>query len=1320
MDSVYLATNNTIPNTDVRSCASLHIERGSALDIGYNFNSSFGMVLNHSNGNGNFRLTTSWTSGSTFTFPLGDFSEYNVNLGTTELYSTNPASSTTYWLPNGVFSYGNLIISPLGGSNIIFQNNDLNIFGNLITRGQNADSWFCPTWNTAYPNAPTVVVAKTITINGNLDIQGGALIWFGNGATAQNIVVNGNVIVAPLSAISDNGGASNQRLSIGGNLINNANGIANAPAGTVAQCRFTNIPVTFFGSTPASITNTTGTPSTTFGQLVINKGTSQATTLTCDIGGTLNTLTDNWLTLQNGTFRYMRTDPATDFTISTTTPFTIPSTAGLMIDYTNANNRNILIGNAANNAGDLILSGKLTLIRGNVYIGPIAAPANNNDIEYSGSGSSAIEIQGGTLVVNGQIRRNTSTTNGILNYTQSGGTVTINGNAANAGYAKLEVLNEGSSFNLSDGTLTIVRGGGTTYGDLFLRPASSSVTGGTIIFTNVVPNTLQNYLLDANIPLNNLTVTGAPGAGLNASLGLLVNPLVLKGTFILSNTQSIFNSNNINVSIQGNFDNSGTYNFGANTTTFNGGVQLITGSSVTNFNNLNVSSAISLTVNNNFSVNKDLSIGSGTLILGSKKVILLGNLINNGSYSDDNTTGGISLSGTTQQEITGTGAYGTLEINNNSGAKLNNGIMLQNNLVLTQGNFNINSNLLTLSPNSSIIGVPGINRMIISDGVTSSLGVRKFFTAAPQSFTFPVGVAGKYTPAIFTITANATVGYINVTPIDEYHPSVSDPLNVLKYYWKIESSGISGFTGNILLQYLPGDVGGVESNYVAARLLTPGNTWSKAPPGPATDNVDEISHRITFNYSGSSNLNGDYTAGNDAAIPSEVPTYQTNNNGNWSDQTIWTPVGSSPPCPVGGPTGANVIIDHIVTTDINNIFVLTTTINNKLRIVSPTFGHNLGNVDGNGTIYLENGNLPGGNYTSFIDCSGNGTIEYGGTGNYTIIASLFSNLPNIFFTGTGTRVLPNKDLTICKRLVIDGPTLDNSVNNFKLTIMGSMERYNTGSFISGSGASPASTVSFAGTSIQTLAGPNGDFTGANKFNNLEISNAAGLSIGLNGSVEVNNELLLTNGIINTTSTNKLILLNTSSGSVVPSGGSPTSFINGPLIKQISNGGSFLYPLGNGTTKGHNFTLTSTAGSILSWIVEYLIPNPTATSLTAPLQAANDMEYWSVTTSSATTAKVKLGWDPISALTPLMTINGITDMRVAEFNTGSWNELTSVTSGDAYNGDAATSNNVTISTVPRNYTISKRYSNNSKGFFISGRSCLWCIRNSCQLYIVYFH
>jgi hypothetical protein len=643
------------------------------------------------------------------------------------------------------------------------------------------------------------------------------------------------------------------------------------------------------------------------------------------------------------------------------------------------------------------------------------------------------------------------------------------------------------------------------------------------------------------------------------------------------------------------------------------------------------------------------------------------------------------LSGTIQQQISGTGAFGKLEINNASGVKLNNGIILQNNLVLTQGIFNINSNLLTLSQNSIIIGLPGINRMIMSDGVISSPGVRKFFAATPQSFTFPVGVAGKYTPAIFTITANATVGYINVNPVNNRHQSVLDPLNVLQFYWQIESSGISGFTGNVLLQYLPGDVAGVESDYVAAKLVFPANTWSKAPSGPATDDVDEVSHQINFTYSGSSNLNADYTAGKDIAFPIEVPTYETNNNGNWSDQTIWAPVGSSPPCPAGGPAGAIVIIDHIVTTDISNIFVISTTVNNELRIGSSTIGHNLGNVDGNGKIYLEDGNLPGGNYTSFIDCSGNGSIEYGGTGSYTIIASLFSSLPNMFFTGTGSRVLPNKDLTICKRLVIDGPVLDNSVNNSRLTINGSMELYNTGGFLSGSGAFPASTVTFAGTSIQTLGGPTGNFTGSNQFNNLELNNPSGLNIGVNGLVEVNNKLLLTNGNINTSSSNKLTLLSTSSEAITPSGGSATSFVNGPLIKQIVNGGSFLYPIGKGTIKGHSFTLTSTAGSTSAWTVEYFTPNPTATSLTPPLLVANTMEYWSVSTSAATTAKVKIGWDPYSVLTPLMTLNGIADMRVAEYNAGSWNELASTPAGDDNNGDVATINNVNISATPKNYT-----------------------------------
>src|SRR5664280_1871056 len=114
-------------------------------------------------------------------------------------------------------------------------------------------------------------------------------------------------------------------MSIGGSLINNTDGLTHGLT-TTSKVDFTGIPVTFFGSNSASISNTAGTPLTVFSTVTVNKGTSQATTLTIDIAGTLTTPADNWLTLQNGTLQYLRTNPSSDSTISTTTPFTIPTT----------------------------------------------------------------------------------------------------------------------------------------------------------------------------------------------------------------------------------------------------------------------------------------------------------------------------------------------------------------------------------------------------------------------------------------------------------------------------------------------------------------------------------------------------------------------------------------------------------------------------------------------------------------------------------------------------------------------------------------------------------------------------------------------------------------------------------------------------------------------------------------------------------------------------------------------------------------------------------------------------------------------------------
>ena len=563
-----------------------------------------------------------------------------------------------------------------------------------------------------------------------------------------------------------------------------------------------------------------------------------------------------------------------------------------------------------------------------------------------------------------------------------------------------------------------------------------------------------------------------------------------------------------------------------------------------------------------------------------------------------------------------------MELNNSAGARLENGITLQKDLILTNGILDINKYMLTLEQNSNIQGAPfSSSKMITSDGVFSNVGLKKYIGTGATTFTYPMGTSGKYTPAVLTVTANTNVGYIRLNNINHSHPAVIDPANVLDYFWEVESFGVNGFNGNLVFKYLDADVKGTqENNYIAARLIIPGTSWSK------TTTVDDVANTITFNYTGTNNLSGEYTAGLDAAFPNDVPIYTTNSDGNWTDQTIWTQTGGTTyPCPPGGPNGFIVIIDHEVTANNDYCLAYRTTINGKLKIVSPYFGHNLGTVDGNGTLYLENGVIPAGRYTSFLDCANNGTIEYGGSGTYTIIADLFSNIPNLTFSGTGTRVLPNKDLTICNRLMIDGPTLDNSVNNRKLTILGTMERYNTGAFKSGTGS--GATVAFAGTSAQTVGGSLGDFTGTNAFNNLEIANSSGLSIDTNGNIEVKGNLLLTNGLINTTSTNKLTITNTAINCVSPAGGSSSSYVNGPLIKMINQSDNFQFPIGDASNLGNKLTISSTQTGPVLWTATYYNPN-TNTTYTTPLTAVNTKEYWNIVPASASQAIVNLKWDSL--------------------------------------------------------------------------------------------
>ncbi|MBO7523706.1 MAG: hypothetical protein J6T30_07640, partial [Bacteroidales bacterium] len=976
---------------------------------------------------------------------------------------------------------------------------------------------------------------------------------------------------------------------------------------------------------------------------------------------------------------YNRTNPSSHFTISTTTPFTIPSTAALEINYTSNNNRNVLIAHATRNDNDLYLNGRLIVRSGSLYVGQASAPNYNNDIVYSGSVGSYIEVTGGELIVNGQIRRDASTINGALTYVQTGGDVRINGNNQLATKAKLEVLNTGSVFNMSGGTLTIVNGGGTEYGDLYLRPASSNVTGGTILF-GYNNNNARTYTLEANIPLYNVVIQGS-----NSTVNIMTSPLDINGDLTI-NAGDVLNANGKDVSIAGNLLNNGTYNFGNNKTTFDGNVQSITGTSTTNFNKLHVASLSSLTVDRSFNVADSLIINStATLILGNNGVTLQGNMINDGAYSDNNVAGsGVIFNSTENQSVSGAnGHFDRFEINKPSGIlTAESDISILNDLVMTNGVFDIESNRLYLNQTSSIVenNPFGIGNMISVNGVSSSLGVRKYFGTGASTFTYPIGVSGKYTPVVFNISQNTSPGYINVIPVNSYQPSVDIPEQVLDYYWTIDNGGMTvDATANFY--YSDEDVRGDEASYLAARVIPQTSVWYQSDD---LNSVDETNNIIYFSFTNStSNLNGDYTAGTDPAIYNFVPRYQTNSDGVWSDPTIWTPLDGSGPCPDGGPFGADVIIDHYVTITTDNIFANSVTINDTLRIDPSTSGHNFTQVIGDGALYLENGNMPAGDYSTFVDCSGNGTIIYGGSGSYQIVADLYNRIPNLVFYGTGTRIMPNVDLYICNRFIIDGPTVDNSVNNRDLYILGSMERYNTGAYVAGNG-----TVVFAGSQVQTLGGTTGNFSGSDKFYNLKVSNPNGLRIGDNGFIEVGNMLYLDEGIIYTSSTNQLYLSSVSPNAVYPEGGSTSSYVSGPLTKRIANGSSFLYPLGKGSDKSHAFVVTSAAGTsvVLDWTAEYFTPNTYLSPFISPIEGINMEEYWTLMASDAASATVYISYDNTSGLTPPMITGGIADMCVAEYVSG-WRQLASTVTleSNMEEGEVQMTRTTTVSQTPKPFT-----------------------------------
>ena len=230
----------------------------------------------------------------------------------------------------------------------------------------------------------------------------------------------------------------------------------------------------------------------------------------------------------------------------------------------------------------------------------------------------------------------------------------------------------------------------------------------------------------------------------------------------------------------------------------------------------------------------------------------------------------------------------------------------------------------------------------------------------------------------------------------------------------------------------------------------------------------------------------------------------------------------------------------------------------------------------------------------------------------------------------------------------NNPTLDQSRSYASLTIdaggsltLGSNTLTLTGNLTNnGTLTTTGSTVSLEGTAAQTISG-----SSATTFNNLTLNNTSVTGITLSQDINIGGFLNLTDGLLNTSSSD-ILTINSGGGT---SGGSNDSHVNGPVQKIGDT--SFLFPTG----KGGFWAPIEISGVSVSdtFTAEYFNTSfSNTTSEGAGLNNISALEYWELDRTGSASANVTLHWKDDTR----SEINNPRDLVVGLFNTSSmaWN------------------------------------------------------------------
>jgi len=568
-------------------------------------------------------MTVNWTDNSTTetffivkcaTEPGGPFTQVGTVTSTTmastgTLYSfsnTSLTPSTTYYFQIAAANEGTPPSSDLTGNQTTLAG------GNIISNGTGGGNWNATTtWvgGVVPTNADsvTIVSGDVVTINANaacVNLNVNGTLYIGNDNTARTVTVNGGINVSNTGTlqvlITSN---TTHTLNCGGNITNN--GTFNLRPDVDSYC---NVIFDRYGN--QTVSGNGGT--TSFNLIRLNLGTSKSNVL--EVSSTSFLVPTPFLTLTNGTFKL-----STNVTI---VPFAadpnIPSTAGIWVNGGTVNS-----GNFNWTFGGLIRVSNGTLNVGNT--------ADNRTLPDGGE----IIIEGGAVNIAGRFSRLGA--GSTVYFTMTGGTLTVpTVSSTSTTFPPFIIDNVGSSFTMSGGLIVIRREGGTGAQDLGYTnlAGTHNITGGTLQIGDASTPASQTIGINATVPVYNLTVssTNSPTAILQT------NSLTVNNTVTIASGATL-NANNLNISVAGNWSNSGAFTAGTGTVTLNGSAtQTIGGSSTTTFNNLTISNTSAVvSANTNFNANGTLTVNAGASLTVNSAITLQvnGNIENAGTITNN-------------------------------------------------------------------------------------------------------------------------------------------------------------------------------------------------------------------------------------------------------------------------------------------------------------------------------------------------------------------------------------------------------------------------------------------------------------------------------------------------------------------------------------------------------------------------------------------------------------------------------------------------------------------------------------------------------------